>query len=204
MGEHLNKQHSESRADATDPNEWQELLQLGPDLYYQQRVLIDSQHLDYFISRYVKNKQDAEDIKQEALMRGYQALRNYYILRDKERVMKPLPWLQKITYHLICDHWKSVVLTAYISEVEEMSFQIADPTKRPDEIIEERELYQQLLEVISRLSEQEQTVVKQRYLQLRSHRDIAKMLNCSEAAARQKLRRALEKLRELWRQDQSV
>ena len=78
-----------------------------------------------------------------------------------------------------------------------------DPPDRTEALSEQEEAVEYLHAALSRLSEEEWWLVNYRFIQEKSYAEIAQLLNINEAAARQRGRRVLKKLRELYEKEEN-
>ncbi len=136
----------------------------------------------------LKNKQEAEDVAQEAFIQAYFNLNRY----DMRRSFKN--WLYSIAYNRCLDRIKKEksffkFLKNVIRE-KKLSFDEENKEKR----IEDSEMFSQLL---NELNEKERTAVTLKVNEGYSAKEIAEVLNCAESTARVHLFNAKRKLKKM-------
>jgi RNA polymerase sigma-70 factor (ECF subfamily) len=142
----------------------------------------------------VGDRREAEDITQEAFVRAFRSL---------DKLSHPvafLGWLLQITRNLVTDHIRS--RKAHVSL--DLLGMAADPrvAERPglapdfQESLEVAEEIQEALGAMEELPERYREVVALRYLQGLSGKEMSELLGEPEGTVRNRLFRALEKLRE--------
>ena len=132
-----------------------------------------------FVSRRTGNRAAAEDITSQVFEQALAA-----IGRFEWRGMPVSVWLFRIASNALADHWR------------ERSRNVDEPPDVPDpseltEIERRIGLYQE----IERLPYVQRQVIRMRFLEEKSIREVAAALNRSEGAVKQLQLRALEKLR---------
>ncbi|MGH9888470.1 MAG: RNA polymerase sigma factor [bacterium] len=129
----------------------------------------------------------ADDLAQETMLR---VLRSAHGYRAESAFTT---WLYRLAYNVCQDHWRKTrrdEQTTDLSEVREM------PAQSPSDTDERHALLEDAME---RLAPDRRTVlVLTRYHDL-TYDDIARVLECTPAAARVRAHRALNELRELYR-----
>ena len=152
-----------------DPRRFAELFQLHANRVYA------------FIARRVRDRGDVEDLTSEVF---HQALRN--LKRYEYRGVPFSAWLFKIAANAIAQ-WARDQARAKESPLEDA------PEPITDEDAERRAV---LFDLLRTLPPDQQTVVRLRYAEQKSMRDIAGEMDRSEAAVKQLHYRALENLRQ--------
>lgn len=133
-----------------------------------------------FVSRRTENRAAAEDITSHVFQ---QALAT--IARFEWRGLPVLVWLFRIASNAVADHWRERSRTA-----DEPVPDVPDPRELED--IDQRiALYQE----IERLPDVQRHVIRMRFVEEKSIREVAAALNRSEGAVKQLQLRALERLR---------
>lgn len=148
-------------------------------------------HLDA-IYRYVYfrvgEKSDAEDLTEQVFLKAWEALPEY------KRSEKPFAsWLYRIAHNSVIDYYrrtKPVMIPYDTTSAERM----ADGRSNPiSEIIAGEEI-QSLAKAISSLPDEQQQIILLRFMEGLSHREIAEIMDKSEAACRMMQHRALTEL----------
>ena len=152
-----------------DPRRFAELFQLHANRVYA------------FIARRVRDRGDVEDLTSEVF---HQALRN--LKRYEYRGVPFSAWLFKIAANAIAQ-WGRDHARANEAPLEDA------PEPITDEDAERRAV---LFDLVRTLPADQQTVVRLRYAEQKSMREIADAMNRSEAAVKQLHYRALENLRQ--------
>lgn len=136
---------------------------------------------------------DAEDVAQEAFLRAFRSL---------DRLAQPvafLGWLLKITRNLITDRIRSRRPSVSLDAIAERAgLGTWDPGERgPDvtERLETAEEVERVLEAVAALPEKYREAVALRYLQGLDGKTMAELLGEPEGTVRNRLFRALQKLR---------
>jgi RNA polymerase sigma-70 factor, ECF subfamily len=144
---------------------------------------IYERHVDriyVFVSRRTENRAVAEDITSHVFE---QALAT--IARFEWRGLPVSAWLFRIASNAVADHWRERSRNA-----DEPVPDVPDPRELED--IDRRiGLYQE----VERLPELQRQVIRMRFVEEKSIREVAAALNRSEGAVKQLQLRALEKLR---------
>lgn len=131
---------------------------------------------------------DAEDLAQEAFLHAYLSLHQ---LREPAKFGN---WLYRITENL-CRRWLQKKRRR--EEITE-SFRIKRMDKQvatPEELVEKRELKEQVLNAILKLPEQERLIITLYYMDGLTQRDIAHFVGISEITVRRHLRSLRQKLK---------
>ena len=134
-----------------------------------------------FVARRVRERDEVEDITSEVF---HQALRN--LKRYEYRGVPFSAWLFKIAANSIAQHGRNA------ARAKEDPLDDA-PEPVTDEDAERRAV---LFDLLKRLPQDQQKVVRLRYAEQKSMREIAADMNRSEAAVKQLHYRALENLRQ--------
>ena len=134
----------------------------------------------FLLALCVGNRDDADDIAQEALIKAYLA-------RDKIRNDEKLgAWLYRIAYNTFLDHQRSLRSHASIEEAD---------TLVSDTATDAGFEYQELYTALRTLPPKERTAILLFYLKGYNVREIADIVHSTEAAVRQQLSRGREQLK---------
>jgi RNA polymerase sigma-70 factor (ECF subfamily) len=138
---------------------------------------------------------DAEDVAQEAFVRAFRSLPK---LKEPARF---LGWLLRITQNLATDFQRRRPNEASIESLDEGRWLVHRAARETQSDAEARleglESIEQLLRALRCLPESYQTVVVLRYLEGLSNQELARLLGEPEGTIRNRLFRALGKLRQL-------
>lgn len=166
------------------------LVSVGDDLTREfEARLADSSTLAFRVAySIVRQKQDAEDVAQDAFARAY---RRYHQLRDRERFRA---WLVRMTWRLAIDCKRSQ--RRRTSREDSAARLVPSATRgEPDAI--ERDRSARLWQAIDALPERLRLVVVLGAIEGHSVRDVATLLDAPEGTIKSRLFEAREKLREL-------
>jgi RNA polymerase sigma-70 factor (ECF subfamily) len=133
----------------------------------------------------------ADDLAQETMLR---ALRHRDTFREQAAFAT---WLYRLAYNVCQDHWRRSRHDDATEDVNRIDLVARDTGERGDDREDERHVL--LEQALTRLAPDRRAVlVLSRYHDL-SYDDIARVLDCSPGAARVRAHRALNELREIYR-----
>ena len=133
----------------------------------------------------------AEDIVQEAFVKGYLAL-------DSFEINRPFyPWITKIARNLALNRIKRENKMSAFSELDEVEIEIPDSSNNPQNNLIEKENDRRLAQAVLALPIAFRTVFVLRTVEKMSYEDIAKKLKISIGTVNSRLSRAREKLVEM-------
>ncbi len=145
--------------------------------------------------RILKNKEDAEDISQEALIKAYSSIDRF----NMKSTFKT--WLYRIVVNTCLDFKRKKTLITYSldepikTETSEIKMQIQDNKSNPD-VIFERELNSKMvLEAVNQLEYDFKTIIILRDIQGFSYQEISEILSCNPGTVKSRLNRARKKLK---------
>lgn len=149
-----------------------------------------------FVSRYVGNAQEAEDITQEVFVRVWRNLKKF----DQEKSFKT--WIFSIAKNASLDHLKKKKAIPFSEfDTEEggnlITDTLADPSPLPLALLERADMAKMLNVAMEKLSPQYRMVLFLRYNDHFNFREIAESLGASLHTITSRHRRALIKLKEL-------
>lgn len=156
-----------------------EAAKANPDKFAE----LYDRHLDRiyaFVSRRTTDRAAAEDITSEVFEKAFAQLRQF-----EWRGTPFVAWLYRIAANAIADRWRKEG-----GRFSETLAEVPDTGELDD--IERRVM---LFELVDRLPDAQQQVIRMRFTEERSIRDIAAALGRSEGAIKQLQLRALEQLR---------
>ncbi len=145
--------------------------------------------------RMLNNKQEAEDIAQEAFIRAYINLHTF----DQKR--KFSTWIYRIATNLCIDRIRKKKPDYYLdAEVAgtnglDMYSQIAASEQLPEEQLEQMELQERIQYEISRLPEKYRSVIVLKYIEELSLQDISEILDMPLGTVKTRIHRGREALR---------
>ena len=147
------------------------------------------------------NKQDAEEVVQDAFVRAYRALPGFRGDASFET------WMHRITMNLARNkfHWnrrRGSGLNVSLSSVDEsdperpaVRIDLPDTRMEPDRLLENSELQQNIVLVIRGLPEKLREAMVLRHMENLSYEQIAEYLNCKVGTVKSRLARGREILR---------
>jgi len=149
-----------------------------------------------FCLHYVRDIEQAKELAQESFLRVYTARERF----DTSRTFKP--WLLCIARNLCLNELKRKktvrmeTLEQYVSSAREDSGELMhSPTDGADERLMSNERHQALMQAVEALPEEACEIVKLRYFERLSAREIADIIDSTEGAVRTRLHRILKQLR---------
>ena len=172
----MNMENIIRRAQAGDANAISELYQLHADAIYR-----------YVLYR-VPTSADAEDLTAEVFLKMVEGLPDYQF--------KGIPfeaWLYRIAAARVADFHRST----YRHPQTELSETLADQEIQPEEHIEQLQEIEGLREVLGHFSEEEQTLLILRFVERKSHKEVASILGKTPAAVKAAQHRVLVQLASL-------
>ena len=144
--------------------------------------------------RIVGNEADAEEIVQEAFLRGYQRLESY------QQRSSFGTWIYRIAVNCALNRISQPSIEAEYrhgeeSDPEEKTVQVAAPDPDPERVLLSREISTAQEMAMQRLTAAEKTAFILRHLEDRSINEIAEVLEMAPNTAKQAVFRAVQKLR---------
>jgi RNA polymerase sigma-70 factor, ECF subfamily len=153
----------------------------------------------HLISRIVRNKEQVEDLTQEAFVKAFASLRNF----NEEYAFST--WLYKIATNSSIDYIRKRKLDTFsidkpiAMEESEYSFELPDTTYQPDKSIIQRQRAVLIEEAINSLPEKYKRVIILRHTEERDYAEIAKMLKLPIGTVKAHIFRARELLNKFLR-----
>lgn len=145
-----------------------------------------------FILLRVSDKRTAEDITQVVFLKVYESLERY-----EERGISPLAYCFKIARHAIIDHWRREKHVEQVAWDEHpLSETLADETSSPLQDAQSGEVQVHIRAALATLKPAERDALVFRFIDGRSTREIAELLDKSPEAVRQLYVRGLRSLRQ--------
>jgi RNA polymerase sigma-70 factor, ECF subfamily len=154
---------------------------------YEVLVTRHSRRLFRVAFRITGSEADAEDVVQEALLRGYQKLDTFASRSDFGT------WIYRITVRCALDKIGGSIVHETIDEPGEM--QIADHEAGPERLLLSGEIRAMQQMALSGLSPAERTAFVLRHLEDRTMEEIATAMGVAPNTAKQSVFRAVQKLR---------
>lgn len=146
------------------------------------------------ISRLVRNRDEVEDLTQEAFVKAFASLKNF----NEEYAFTT--WLYKIATNNTIDHIRKKKLDTFSinkpieSDESDYAFELPDITYQPDREMMQGQKRVLIEEAISRLPEKYRRVIVLRHNEERDYREIAKLLKLPIGTVKAHIFRARELL----------
>jgi RNA polymerase sigma-70 factor (ECF subfamily) len=177
-------------------------LALDLDGGFEQLVAHYQDRLYSFAYRLTGNRQDAEEVAQDAFVRAYRALKTYASERIRSLSMRA--WLYQITLNVARNRMRGkklrlVSMSTREREPEEGggAFDVADdPERRPDSVLEKRERRANLATLVAALPERYRSTLILRYVEGLSLEEVAGILKQPLGTVKSNAHRAVVALRE--------
>lgn len=148
-----------------------------------------------FIKKRSKNKGDAEDILQETLVSALNSLPGF-------NFKSPLfSWLCAIAKHEACDFYRREKLKTIIFSKIPILEEIADKSLGPEGKYLKQELKAEIKNVFQNLNEGYFKILRLKYIDRLSIKEIAKNLKSTVKTIESRLFRAKKQFRKIWRQN---
>ena len=145
----------------------------------------------------LKNKEDAEDISQEALIKVYENIKSFNMNSSFKT------WIYKIVFNTCIDYKRKKRLkTSSLDEpihygYDEIPKQIEDNDKNPEKILTEKLDRKLVRDSINMLDDDFKSVIILRDIQGFKYKEIAEILDCNQGTVKSRISRGREKLKEI-------
>ncbi len=148
-----------------------------------------------YIFQKVGDENDVEEILQETLMAGHESFAFF------EGKSSFLTWICGIANHEISDFYRKRKIKAFLFSHFPFLEEIVSEALGPEEILLEKELRKEVKKKLSSLSEGYSQILRLKYYQDLSVREIARKLGMTVKAIESKLSRAREAFRLEWKSE---
>jgi len=166
------------------------ILESSLEREFEER-LADSSALAFRVALGVlRNRDDAEDVAQEAFLRAYQSFSR---LRDRDRFRA---WLVRITWRLALDR----IRAARRREARETAVMVQEmnsPERTVEDVRAAREFEQRLARALDELPEKLRVVVLLGAIEGHDTREVGRLLNLPEGTVKSRLFHARKRLAEM-------
>lgn len=163
-----------------------------------EELIKDYKKVAYNIAlRVLRNKEDAEDISQEALLKVFKNIGSF----NMQSTFKV--WMYRIVVNTCLDFKRKKKVETYSideklqTEDSELTKEISDNTNNPDVILGKKLESKMLSDAVNELEEDFRIAIVLRDLQGFSYKEIAAMLSCSEGTVKSRINRARKKLKDI-------
>ncbi|MCF8715057.1 RNA polymerase sigma factor [Joostella atrarenae] len=170
------------------------------DKEYIKRVLEGNTNaFSYFVDTYqdlaftvairiLKNREEAEDVVQDAFIKCYHSLRSF------KGDSKFSTWLYRIVYHSALDKCRKNDRNVATIVIEEASYKQLDEVDNALDMLESKERIKVIKDALGKLDTEEQTIITLYYFDDLSIKEIAAIVDISADNVKIKLFRARKKL----------
>jgi len=170
-----------------------------------EQLISDNSKLAYNIAlKMLKNKEDAEDVSQEALIKVYKNIDRFNMNSSFKT------WMYRIVVNTCLDHMRknknTVVSIDKPIKTEHNEFQVEIEDKRPspEEIFERKETQKLVIEALNQLDDNFKSAIILRDINDFSYEEIADILTCSLGTVKSRISRGRQKLREIIEKDEDI
>ena len=166
------------------------ILESSLEREFEER-LADSSALAFRVALGVlRNRDDAEDVAQEAFLRAYQSFSR---LRDRDRFRA---WLVRITWRLALDRIRSA-RRREARETAVMVQEMNSPERTVEDVRASREFEQRLARAMDALPEKLRVVLVLAAIEGHDTREVARLLDLPEGTVKSRLFHARKRLAEM-------
>jgi RNA polymerase sigma-70 factor (ECF subfamily) len=168
-------------------------------------LISDNTRFVYNIAlKMLKNKEDAEDISQEALIKVYKNIDSF----NMESSFRT--WMYRIVVNTCLDHMRKNKVTVLsidkpiITEHNEFQVEIEDNSFSPEELFERKENQKLIIHALNQLDDSFKTAIILRDINDFSYEEIAEILTCNLGTVKSRISRGRQKLREIIEKDETI
>ena len=133
---------------------------------------------------------DAEDAVQEVMLK----LWNLRLKLDEYHSIEALA--MTMTNHTCIDFWRGI----HMDNLSLVSVQAASPSATPERLLEEKDEFRLMREIIGTLPPLQQTILRMKDVEEYENEEIAEITGCGAEAIRSNLSRARKKVRDIYQQ----
>ena len=155
-----------------------------------------AQKIYRYIAYRVPTTSDAEDLTSEVFMRMLEGLATYEIMDVPFEA-----WLYRIASHRVADFFRSRSRQKQVIELHET---IANDDPMPEENLQKQQEFKKLRGALEYLNQEQQDVLILRFIENKSHQEVADILDKSHSAVRTIQHRALVRLSQLLGADEKA
>lgn len=185
-----------------EENELPRLLAADLKQHFRRLVLQYQDYLYTFMFHLTANKQEAEDIVQEALLGTYVTLAHYP--PERVQALKLRPWLYKVALNVFRNRKRGIRPNIMsLDQVESDDLQTLE-ADQPDNTYELMERSQELKEHLSTLPEHYRIIVICYFFEELTYQEIADLLDQPIGTVKSRLHRGIQLLRQQMRKAQGA
>jgi RNA polymerase sigma-70 factor (ECF subfamily) len=157
---------------------------------------LHAQMIYRYIAYRVPTTADAEDLTSEVFMRMLEGLASYEITSVPFEA-----WLYRIASHRIADFFRK--RSRQQTDVE-LHDSVTDDNPLPEDSLQKRQEFRRLRSALSILTQEQQDILILRFMENKSHQEVAEILGKSPSAIRTMQHRALVRLSQLLGADEKA
>ncbi len=152
----------------------------------------------------LKNKEDAEDISQEALIKVYKYIDSFNMDSSFRT------WMYRIVVNTCLDYMRKNKATVVSidkpikTDYNEFQVEIEDKRPSPEELFERKETQKLVIEALNQLDDSFKTAIILRDINDFSYEEISDILTCSLGTVKSRICRGRQKLREIIEKDERI
>jgi RNA polymerase sigma-70 factor (ECF subfamily) len=162
----------------------------GVDAAFEQLYVAAFPKVYAFIRCQVSSMETAQDLVSRVFLKAYK-----HRLKTPPAGIGRTQWIFRIAHTTLIDYWRVEKKRESIS-VPLDELEVATDCANPEESYEKKERLSQLLRLMNDLADDDRTILVLKFAAQRTNREIAVILNVSEAAVSMRLLRALRRLRD--------
>ncbi|MDP3387663.1 MAG: sigma-70 family RNA polymerase sigma factor [Eubacteriales bacterium] len=170
-----------------------------------EELISDNTRFVYNIAlKMLKNKEDAEDISQEALIKVYKNIDSFNMASSFKT------WMYRIVVNTCLDHMRKNKVTVLsidkpiITEHNEFQVEIEDKSFSPEELFEKKENQKLIIHALNQLDDSFKAAIILRDINDFSYEEIADILTCNLGTVKSRISRGRQKLREIIEKDETI
>lgn len=142
---------------------------------------------------HVRTREDAEDVLLEVFLAAMEHGALSHLSEDQQ-----LAWLRRVAHNKCIDVYRRAQRRPVVPLESALDLLYADEEQAPEQLALRMEEHALLRELLAKLPEQQQTVLRLHFAYNLRGPEIARRLNKSEGSVRKLLSRALNQLREMY------
>lgn len=169
-----------------------ELVRSGSSHHFAILVGRHQNRIFQFVFSLLRNRQDAEDLTQEAFVGAFRKLHSF------EGRSSFFTWLRRLAYNLCIDHLRKQKSRKSDLSTPDTSYLVAPQSANPMNRIEERETIDAVRSAMDQLSEEQRSIVCMRDIDGMDYSEIASVLDIPIGTVRSRLHRARLELKSVF------
>ena len=175
-----------------DDTELIELIRSGSTHHFAVLVERHQNRIFQFVLALLRNRQDAEDVAQEAFVGAFRKLDSF------EGRSSFFTWLRRLAYNACIDHLRKKKSRKSDLSTPDTSYLVASQSANPMNRLEERETIDAVRSAIDQLPEEQRSIVCMRDIDGMDYSEIASVLDIPIGTVRSRLHRARLELKSIF------